>query len=109
MNKSISKFFLSTLLFLGLSTVAMSETYVIDVRTPTEYSSEHIKDALNIEYQNIITGVTAAKISKEDTILLYCRSGHRAGLAKQTLEESGYSHVVNLGGLEDAKVQLRSK
>lgn len=94
------------LCLMGLSSTAMSETYVIDVRTPQEYESDHIHQALNIEYQNILEGVADARILSDDTVMVYCRSGKRAGVAKKTLEDNGFKHVINLGGLEDARAQL---
>lgn len=105
----LKKFFSLTVAFLGFSSIAMAETYLIDVRTPQEYSQDHISNAINIEYQNILEGVTNAKITPEDTILLHCRSGHRAGIAQETLNQNGYKNVVNLGGIEDARTKLNVK
>jgi phage shock protein E len=34
-------------------------------------------------------------------VVLYCRSGHRAGVAKSILEKNGFSDVTNGGGLKD--------
>jgi hypothetical protein len=34
-------------------------------------------------------------------IVLYCRSGHRAGQAKSILEKNGFVDVTNGGGLKD--------
>lgn len=100
MLKNFFKLFSFSLFFIGS---AMAETYIIDVRTPEEFSQGHIDNALNIEFQNIMQGVTANNINTEDSILLYCRSGKRAGVALLTLSENGYKNVKNLGGLEDAK------
>ena len=33
--------------------------------------------------------------------MLYCRSGRRSGLAKQSLEELGYRQVINAGAYDD--------
>ncbi len=85
---------------------ALANTYLIDVRTPQEFTADHIDNALNIEYQNIMVGVTQHNISKDDSIYLYCRSGHRAGIAEAELKNNGFSKVVNLGGIEDARKTL---
>ena len=80
---------------------AFSADYLIDMRTPAEFSEGHLKGALNIEYQNILNGAEALNISREtDTIRVYCRSGHRAGIALETLRNAGFRNVENLGGFE---------
>ncbi len=84
-------------------------TVWIDVRTAEEYSAAHISEASNIPYEIIVAGVTERKLAKDTPIYLYCRSGHRAGIAKAALEEQNYTHVVNVGGLEDARAVLEKK
>ena len=74
---------------------------LIDVRTPQEHAMGYIEgtDTL-IHYQNIVKGVKALKLDPEkDTIVVYCRSGHRAGMAEQALRNAGYMHVFNGGGI----------
>jgi phage shock protein E len=34
-------------------------------------------------------------------VIIFCRSGRRAGKAKELLEEKGYKTVLNAGGLSD--------
>jgi len=41
--------------------------------------------------------------------VLYCRSGRRSALAQQTLEEMGYSHVINAGAYEDLLPLLENR
>jgi len=84
-------------------------TVWIDVRTAEEYSEAHISEASNIPYEIIVAGVAKRKLAKDTPIYLYCRSGHRAGIAKEALEEQNYTHVVNVGGLEDARAVLEKK
>ena len=85
-----------------VSFCAFSADYLIDVRTPQEFSEGHLKGAINIEYQNILNGAEALNISKEqDTVRVYCRSGHRAGIALETLRLAGFRNVENLGGFEE--------
>lgn len=74
------------------------DTLWIDVRTPAEYASGHIKDAVNIEFQDIGAKIAAVTSDKDSDIRLYCRSGRRSGVAKQTLVELGYTNVHNEGG-----------
>ena len=74
----------------------------IDVRSSEEFSEEHVPDALNIPYEEIDAGVTRLGLQKDDVIYLYCRSGRRSGIAKDSLDKLGYTQVVNLGGLDAA-------
>lgn len=46
--------------------------------------------------------VQEGTLPKDQTLLVYCRSGRRSGIAKQSLESLGYT-VVNVGGLREAK------
>ena len=77
----------------------------IDVRTPEEFSQKHVPDALNIPYDQIGAEISALGLAKDQEIYLYCGSGRRAGLAKETLESLGYTHVSNAGGLDAALSQ----
>jgi phage shock protein E len=97
---------LTVLITFGFAVPSFAETYLIDVRTPEEFASEHIGGALNIEYQNIITEAENKGIKSTDEIYVYCRSGKRAEIAKQSLNNSGFSNVTNLGGIENAKEKL---
>ncbi len=40
-------------------------------------------------------------------VIVFCRSGRRAGKAKETLEQLGYTRVLNAGGLDDLLVKLK--
>ena len=51
-------------------TLAMAADYIIDVRTPQEYATDHIPGHLNIAHSQIVEGVKALNITPEDHI--YC-------------------------------------
>jgi phage shock protein E len=70
----------------------------IDVRTPAEYASGHINGAINIEFQEIANGIKQVTEDKSSDIRLYCRSGRRSGVARETLLKLGYGNVRNEGG-----------
>ena len=73
---------------------------VIDVRTPDEWSSGHIENAMNVEWQDILN--ISNSVTKDEKIYLYCRSGNRSGRATQILIDAGYSNVTNAGSLKQA-------
>lgn len=72
---------------------------LIDVRTPTEYVEQHLKDAMNIPYKNIVQQLQNLTVPKDQSIVLYCRSGNRAGKALISLRKAGYTNIHNGGGI----------
>ena len=82
---------------------------IIDVRTPEEFASGHIAGAINIPYEKISQDIQSIKgLTKESPILLYCRSGHRAGIAQDTLELQGFKRILNGGGIELLSKNLKA-
>lgn len=73
---------------------------IIDVRTTEEYEEEHIKDAINIPYDQIEEKIN---ISKDKMLFVYCYSGGRSKIAYDSLVAMGYT-VYDLGGI--AKIDL---
>lgn len=73
---------------------------LIDVRTPEEFSDGHIQGSLNIPLDNINAGVKPDAV-KDEKIYLYCRSGNRSAEAKSILERSGYTNIVDMGGMNE--------
>ena len=72
------------------------EDYIlIDVRTIEEYSAGHIPSAINIPYDIIQDNLPSTDYSA--LIIVYCRSGRRSGIAKQSLEQIGYLNVIDFG------------
>jgi phage shock protein E len=82
---------------------------VIDVRTVQEWDNGHLEGAVLIPYDQIGDKIGTVVKDKSQKIYLYCRSGHRAGIAKESLEKLGYKDILNLGSLEDAAKNLKRK
>ena len=72
---------------------------LIDVRTPTEYAQGHIEGAVNVPLQSLQSGIGKLDLGKDDTVVVYCRSGARSASAKRELEGMGFTSVHNLGGI----------
>lgn len=83
-----------------------SPDFVIDVRTKGEFDSGHIENALNIPFETIGDRIAGVTQDKGATIVVYCRSGRRSGIALKTLEGMGYTNGVNVGGYEGYKRRL---
>jgi len=72
---------------------------IIDIRTPQEYKSGHIKNAILIDFYdpNFAQNVEKAGLDKNKPIYIYCRSGHRSGNSIKIFQKLGFKHIVNLG------------
>lgn len=84
---------------------------LIDVRTLVEFNEGHLNDALHMPYKTIVKSLKEKHISKDTEIVLYCRSGNRAGKSIKMLMKAGYSNLHNGGGisaLRTAKSQPES-
>ena len=65
----------------------------LDVRTPQEYAEGHIDDAINIDVLSDSFADKAARLPKNRTIALYCRSGNRSKKAAAILADKGYKVI----------------
>jgi phage shock protein E len=83
-----------------VQTLLSKNAIVIDVRTKEEFQMAHYKDALNIPYDEIEKHIKKLEAYKDKPIILYCRSGRRASIAKQTLEKYGLKNVLNAINLD---------
>ena len=43
---------------------------------------------------------------KDSKIYLYCRSGHRSGIALNRMKELGYTDLTNIGGIMHYKGEI---
>jgi rhodanese-related sulfurtransferase len=77
---------------------------VIDVRTSTEFSEGHIKNAVNVDFFSKSFPATISKLNKQKTILVYCAAGGRSTSACTDFKKLGFKRVYNLiGGYDDWK------
>jgi phage shock protein E len=80
-----------------------AETYWIDVRSTEEYAEGHIPGAINIPHTEIVERIGEVTTDRDAPIYLYCRSGRRSDLARNALQQAGYTGVTDLGGLQEAR------
>lgn len=71
---------------------------ILDVRTQKEYNAKHIKGAICVPNEEI-SGDVDELPDKEQLIFVYCRSGKRSKDAAQKLADSGYTNIVEFGGI----------
>jgi phage shock protein E len=78
-----------------------SGSRLIDVRTASEYEQGHLQGAINIPHDQIAARLSEFSLSKEERVVLYCKSGGRSDFAMKLLHSMGYSNAVNAGGYEE--------
>ena len=99
----INKILIVLVIVVGFSEKAYS--VMIDVRTDEEWNAGYIEGAIHIPLSEIERDIENYEISKDEEILLYCRSGNRSGRAKVILDELGYTNTTNIGGIESVSEQ----
>lgn len=68
--------------------IADTGTYqLIDVRTKEEYEKGHVKDAINLPLEDLLTKIN--EIPKDKPTLLYCTTGARGEMAYEILKDKG--------------------
>ena len=82
--------------------------YLIDVRSPEEFSEAHYPEAINHELI-LLENEVFPEYSKDSTLYVYCKSGRRAELAKNLLEKNGFTEVINIGGYDPHSPIFNSK
>ena len=82
-----------------------ADTIVIDVRTPAEYSEGHLEGAVNIDVQDANFGTILSQLPTDGDYVVYCRSGNRSAQAVEIMKASGFTNVVDAGGVNDASTK----
>jgi phage shock protein E len=70
--------------------------FVLDVRSPEEFATGHVPGAVNVPYDQIAARIS--EVPKDKDVVLYCRSGRRAGIAADVLAANGYTRLSHLEG-----------
>ena len=81
-----------------LFTLSSKWVHAIDVRTPREYAEGHLLGSVNIDYNTADFKEQVNKLYKDESYLLYCRSGSRSATAAQVMIELGFKDVFNMIG-----------
>ncbi|MNQ75234.1 Thiosulfate sulfurtransferase PspE precursor [compost metagenome] len=81
-------------------------TLLIDVRSAEEFSAGALPGANRIGHEQITTQIAALAADKNTPIVLYCRSGRRSAIAKDSLAQLGYRNLIDAGGYDQLKLAL---
>lgn len=80
--------------------------FLVDVRTPDEFSGGSVVDAVNIPLNELEDRLE--EFEDKEIIVVFCRSGARSETARQVLESSGFNHVLNGGSWQNVN-RLRAE
>jgi len=75
--------------------------FLVDVRTPAEFSSGSVTGAVNIPLDRIQGQLQ--KFRNRNNIVVFCRSGSRSSQAKKILEQNGFQNVINGGTWQNVR------
>lgn len=87
--------------------VEEGNVYVLDVRTPSEFNSSHLKGATLVPVINAFGSNLSSdqllqsridEVPKNKKVLVYCKTGKRSEIASEMLVKAGNSQVYNLAG-----------
>lgn len=71
---------------------------LLDVRTPEEFSAEHIDNATNVNWNSDDFVTKASKYDITKPVFVYCKVGGRSAQAGNKLAEMGFKEIYNLDG-----------
>ena len=71
---------------------------LIDVREPVEWDINHIDGAQLIPTSSISSGEGLAKLPRDRTPVLYCKTGVRSAEALAAVKQAGFTDAVHLQG-----------
>lgn len=82
-----------------LKQIIKEGAYLVDVRTPNEFSYGSVKGAINIPVGDLQNKIS--KLKGKKNIVVFCKSGARSGMAKSILTKNGIQNVTNGGTLNN--------
>jgi thioredoxin len=71
---------------------------ILDVRTPEEFESQHIENAINVDWNGDNFEANANSFNKSQPVFVYCLSGGRSQKAASKLQELGFKTIYELDG-----------
>jgi rhodanese-related sulfurtransferase len=74
------------------------KTVVVDVRTPEEFATGHLRDAKNIPLADLSNRIGELDKSKTKTVVVVCQTGKRSDKAVRQLTAAGFADAYSLEG-----------
>lgn len=82
-------------------------TRLLDVRTPAEHETAHIRGAYNVPLDTLGEHAPEIQAAVRDPLVLICQSGQRARTAEEALRSAGLENLHILDGGMNAWMQAR--
>lgn len=73
--------------------IDFDNAFIVDVRTPEEFNEGSFEGAVNIPLSTVEENVDQFK--GKDQVVIFCKSGNRAGKAIKILEDHGIEGAIN--------------
>lgn len=101
----------------ALKWLTLHKALLLDIRYVREYCESHLAGAIIIPTQLPPLSDRERTVLRDQLwnvvklypktkhIVLYCKKGKRAEIAKQLLRNMGYRYVINLGGVEEGPLK----
>ena len=81
---------------------APEDLILLDVRTAEEHAQGYLssqgKDALNVDFYAADFQSRLSQLDRDQTYLVYCRSGNRSSQAVALMQQMGFKRLYNLEG-----------
>ena len=78
---------------------------IIDVRSPGEFATGHVRGSVNIPLDPFADDIAKAVPDKSASVILCCASGGRSGMACNYMQQMGYQQVSNGGSAGAVSMQ----
>ena len=76
--------------------IARFEPFILDVRTPREFQSGHLPNAVLLPVQALQANIDRLAPHRDREILIYCATGNRSTVAAKILLDGGFKQITNL-------------
>ncbi|MGV6801529.1 MAG: rhodanese-like domain-containing protein [bacterium] len=71
---------------------------ILDIRTPREYQSGHIDNAINLDFYDQHFSEKLADLDRDKSYVVYCQSGGRSSKAMKLIKQLQFKQVTHLNG-----------
>jgi len=73
-----------------------SDFVILDIRTPEEYQSGHLQNAVRVDYYSKSFADEIGRLDKEKSYLVYCRSGNRSARSMDLFKKLQFQKIYHL-------------
>ena len=73
-----------------------SDFVILDIRTPEEYQSGHLQNAVRVDYYSKSFADDIGRLDKEKSYLVYCRSGNRSARSMDLFKKLQFQKIYHL-------------